>query len=234
MRTKVWVEILQKPRLKNPVAVAGSPGLRSIGKIVVDRLIESLKPKLFARLYSYNFPVIYQTKPSYASHPAYPGQGGITAEDGDPSLPKVEFYVSTDPKLIITRGYHANFSGQYEVADGVIDLYKKVGVKKFVILAGYAQEGGKVCGAATDPKLMDTLRGHGVDKGYKGPFLGFSGLVLGMGMLHGIEGICLFGRTQPNLDEPEYPDPEAADAVTRSLETILKVKFTPTKPMKWS
>jgi len=234
LRTKVWVETLQEPKLKKPVAVAGSPGLRSVGKLVVDRLIKSLKPKLFANLYSYNFPVIYQTKPSYASHPAYPGQGGITAEDGEPSLPKVEFYASSDPELIITRGYHANFSGQYEVADRVIELYQKMGVKRSVILAGYAQERGEVCGAATSPKLIDMLRGYGVEKGYEGPFLGFSGLVLGLGMLHGIEGICLFGRTQPNLDEPEYPDPEAADAVIRSLETILKVKFTSLKPMKWS
>jgi proteasome assembly chaperone (PAC2) family protein len=233
LRTKIWVDTVEELKLENPVAVAGSPGLRSVGKIVIDRLIESLKPKLFAKLYSYNFPVIYQTKPSYASHPAYPGQGGITTENGETDLPKVEFYASTNPNLIITRGYHPNFSGQYEVADGVIELYQKLGVKRLIILAGYAQEGGDVCCAATNSNLLETLRDYDVEKGYVGPFLGFSGLVLGMAMLHGIEGICLFGRTQPNLDEPEYPDPKAAEAVIKKLEAILKVNFIQTKPMKW-
>jgi len=65
---KVWIEYKDEVELKEPIAIVGSPGLRSVGKLVVDELVEKRRPRLFAELYSYGFPAIYYG-PSYLGAP---------------------------------------------------------------------------------------------------------------------------------------------------------------------
>ncbi|MCW4038224.1 MAG: PAC2 family protein [Candidatus Bathyarchaeota archaeon] len=206
------------------MAVAGSPGLRSIGSLVINSLIQKVKPELIAELHSTHFPLIYQTKPSYASHPRLPGIGGITIESGVAEFPRIQFYFHPSPPLIITQGCHANFNGQYEVAEKVLDFYKDLRVKRLIVVAGYGLKGADVCCAATNPKLMDELKHkYGVEVGYEGPFYGFSGLVFGLAQLKSIDALCLFGRTEPTPDFPESPDEEAATTLLNKLTQILNL-----------
>ena len=204
-------------------AVVGSRGLRSVGKIALDYLIERFQPKLIDEFYSPHFPMIYQTQPSYAAHPDLPGRSGVWLRHDGVQLPKVEFYLSDSPRLLLTRGYHANFQGQHEVAEQVLDIFEKHSVTRLFVLAGYGVGEGEVCCAATDPELVDELKKRGIGTGYEGPFMGFSGLVLGLAKLRGIKGICLFGRSQPNPEDPESPDPQAAARVLEKLADILEL-----------
>ncbi|MEM2955532.1 MAG: PAC2 family protein [Nitrososphaerales archaeon] len=229
-----WIKYIEKPVVKEPIAIVGSPGLRSVGKIVVDYLIEELKPRLVAELYSKHFPILYQTSPSYVSHPDYPGQAGTLLKGRQVELPKVEFHLLTNPELLITKGYHANFNGQYEVAHKILDFYQEFGVKRMIVIAGYGREGKDVCCAATDLELIKELKKYDIDIGYEGPFYGFSGLVFGLGMLREIKGICLFGKTQPSLEDPEYPDPKAAKAVLEILSRMLNLTIDLSKLEKES
>lgn len=206
-------------------AIVGSRGLRSVGKIAVDYLVEKLQPRLIEELYSPHFPMIYQTQPSYAAHPDYPGRPGVWLQHDRIELPKVEFYLSDSPRLLLTRGYHANFQGQHEVAEQVLDIYEKHCVTRLFVLAGYGVGEGEVCCAATDPELVDELKKRGIGTGYEGPFIGFSGLVLGLAKLRGVKGICLFGRSQPNPEDPESPDPRAAGKVLERLADILELNL---------
>jgi hypothetical protein len=96
-------------------------------------------------------------------------------------------------------------------------------VTRLFVLAGYGVGEGEVCCAATDPELVDELKKRGIGTGYEGPFIGFSGLVLGLAKLRGIKGICLFGRSQPNPEDPESPDPRAAGKVLEKLADILEL-----------
>ncbi len=66
-------DVAATSKLIEPIAVVGSPGLRSIGKLVMDSLITKTKANLIADLYSTHMPSIYQTKPSYAANPMLPG-----------------------------------------------------------------------------------------------------------------------------------------------------------------
>jgi proteasome assembly chaperone (PAC2) family protein len=52
MEADIWIEQLRKPELNKPIAIVGSPGLRSIGALVVDKLIDATKAELTAELYS--------------------------------------------------------------------------------------------------------------------------------------------------------------------------------------
>jgi proteasome assembly chaperone (PAC2) family protein len=219
-----WIRQYKRPDITEAIAVAGSPGLRSIGSLVIDSLIKKIKPELIAELYSTHFPLIYQTKPSYVSHPRLPGVGGIKVKSGVAAFPRIQFYFHHSPSMIITRGCHANFNGQYEVAEKVLDFYKDFRVRKLIVTAGYGLKGADVCCAATSSKLMDELKlQYGVEVGYEGAFYGFSGLVFGLAQRKGIDAICLFGRTEPTPDFPESPDEEAANTVLHKLTQILNL-----------
>ncbi|MFQ6076561.1 MAG: PAC2 family protein [Candidatus Bathyarchaeia archaeon] len=224
MNRNTWVIYHRRPELKSPVAIAGSPGLRSIGELVIDHLIEKLKPDLFAELYSAFFPVVYHTRPPYAPDPRLPGDGGVMVKLGGVGLPRVQFYSSMSPELIITRGYHADFKGQYEVAEKVLDVYEEFGVERMIVIAGYGLRGREVCCAATKPEIIEEMKErYGVEPDYEGPFYGFSGLVFGLAKPRGIEALCLFGRTKPEPEDPQKPDEDAAKTVLRWLTKMLNI-----------
>lgn len=208
--------------MKDLVAIVGSRGLRSIGKIAIDYLIKYLQPNLIQEIYSPYFPIIYETQPSYAALPEHSGIPGIWFQRERVQIPKIEFFLSNSPRLLLTRGYHANFKGQYQVAEQVLDVYEKNSVKRVFVLAGYGVGEGDVCCAATDIELLDELKKkHGIGTGYEGPFMGFSGLVLGLAKLRGIQALCLFGKSEPNPEYPELPDVRAAKKVLETLGRIL-------------
>jgi proteasome assembly chaperone (PAC2) family protein len=219
-----WIHYHRKPTLDSPVAIVGSPGLRSIGSLVVDKLIDALNLELTAELYSTHLPLIYQTVPSYASHPQRLGIGGVRVESGRPDLPRVQFYTTPTPPLIVTRGYHPNFKGQYEVADKTLDVFQELGATRVIVVAGYGTQGDDVCCAATDQSLLEELnRRHGLKVGYIGPFYGFSGLVFGLTKTRGLEGLSLFARTKPRPKMPESPDEEAAKTLLAVLSQMLRL-----------
>jgi proteasome assembly chaperone (PAC2) family protein len=207
------------------VGIVASRGMRSIGIIAIDYLIKKLRPRMIDELYSRHFPMIYETQPSYAAHPGHSGTPGIWVQKIGATLPRIEFYLSDSPRLLLTRGYHANFEGQYEVAEQVLDTYEKHGIKRLFVLAGYGVGEGEVCCAATDLDLIEELKKHGIGIGYEGPFMGFSGLVLGLAKLRGIKGISLFGRSHPSIEDPEYPDPQAAKRVLEALSRLLDLNL---------
>ncbi len=225
MDADIWIERLKKLDLKQPVAVVGSPGLRSIGELVVNQLIEKTHAELIAELYSTHLPLVYQTKPSYAAHFALPGIGGAKVENGKINLPKVEFYASSASSLIIAKGYHANFAGQYDVADKVVGFLKKLGVKRIIVAAGYGSKNRKVCCAGTHPDLIKEMKEKfNIEVEYIGPFYGFSGLVFGLAKKKSVDALCLFAGTEPNLDHPESPNPESSELILSVLSKMLVFK----------
>jgi proteasome assembly chaperone (PAC2) family protein len=184
--------------------------------------MELLKAELIAELYSIHMPSIYETQPSYAAHPALPGFGGVIVESGSLDLPKVQFYACTQPPLIIVKGYHANFSGQYTVAEKVVAFLIENNVKRMVVIAGYGTKDKKICCAATNQEIIQEMKQKfNVDIGYKGPFMGFSGLVFGLAKTNGIEAVCLFAGTEPKEEDLEFPDKESSERALQILRQIL-------------
>jgi proteasome assembly chaperone (PAC2) family protein len=222
MEKETWIERRPNAKLIEPIAVVGSPGLRSIGKLVMSGLITKTKATLIADMYSTHMPAIYETKPSYAAHPRLPGMGGVIVESGEADFPKVQFYACNTPSLIITKGYHANFEGQYEVAIKVLDFLTENHVRQIIVVAGYGSKDKKICCAATNKELLAEMKEkYSIDIGYRGPFMGFSGLVFGLSKRKGMEALCLFAGTEPKEDDLEFPDKEASDRALNILDKIL-------------
>ena len=224
MDADIWIERLGKAELKQPIAAVGSPGLRSIGELVVEQLVTKTRAELVAELYSTHLPLIYQTNPSYASHYALPGIGGARVKQGQVDLPRVQFYACSSPSMILAKGYHANFEGQYEVADKVVDCLSEFGVTRIIVAAGYGSKTRKVCCAATNPNLIREMKEKfQIEVDYTGPFYGFSGLVFGLAKRKGIDALCLFAGTEPTPEEPEFPDPKSSDAILAVLNQMLSL-----------
>jgi|Deesub1362A_J573_1020465.scaffolds.fasta_scaffold02021_6 proteasome assembly chaperone (PAC2) family protein len=220
------IKFLKKLRVSNGTAIAGSAGLRSSGLLAINHLIKELKPEKIAELYSSNFPVAYYGIP-YAGTI---GEGGVMVEKDLAELPRVEFYHKDN--YVIVKGYHADIFGQYIVARKSVELLVDIGVAEIISLGGYVPveprpltEKRRVSYCTNDPELIKSKKMEklGIEKKEPGPFLGFSGLIIGEGQKKGIKCIGLFGETEAITEDPLYPDPLAAKALLEKLSRFLNL-----------
>jgi len=229
---KTWINYRDTSKivLEEPIAIVGSPGLRSVGKLVIDVLVEKLHPHLGVQFFSYGFPSIYYG-PSYLGAPS---SAGVKVEKGNiVELPGVELYIyknktQTEAQgrdLVITRGYQAYDSlNQYMVAEAIANLFKEFHVKTIIALGAQVIEEGVRC-CVTDLELLDEMHHYGIEKTNVDRFIGFSGLVVVLAREKGIKGVCLFANTTQNLEDPEYPDFDAAKMLVEKLSAILNLRI---------
>jgi len=213
------INIIEKPKLKNPILLEGLPGVGNIGRVALGYLVKELKAKKFAELYSEHF------FPFVILHKNYKIK-----------LLKNQFYYWKAKKpsqrdIIFLVGDCQSLSpnGHYEVMESVLDFVEQFGVKDIFTLGGIAvNEVGdkpKVLGAVTDEKLLKKYKGYGIDfsAGEKvGYIVGAAGLLPGLGKERGMNGVCLLGETS---GFPIVTDPKAGEIVLNSLMKILNIKL---------
>ncbi len=208
----VTVKILSKPKLREPVLIGGLPGMGYVGKIAAEHLVEELRAKKFAELYSPHFPHHVAVEP-----------------DGTLRLLRNDFYhaSSNGKDLIIVVGDVQAVSpeGHHKVVDKILDVAEQFGVKQIFTLGGfatgrYSRAKPKVVGVLSQLDLIEKYKEQGftVEKG-GGPIIGASGLLIGMGKLRGMEGLCLLGETHGML-----VDHNSAKVVLEVLVGILGIK----------
>ena len=213
---KIKVVFQDEPKLERPILIEGLPGVGNVGKLAAEHLLDQIKAKKFADVYSQYFP------PQV-----------IVNDDGTIKLVNNELYYSKGegnrPDLIILVGDYQGLTpeGQYDLSDFVIGLAKKYDVRMIYTLGGYGigkmVENPRVLGAATSVDLVDDMKKKGVifSKGEPGSgIVGASGLLLGLGKVHGMNAVCLMGETSGY-----FVDPKGAEAVLRVLADILNVKI---------
>lgn len=213
---KIKTIIHEEPVLKSPILIEGLPGVGNVGKLAAEHLLDQLKAKKFADIYSAYFP------PQV-----------IVDEDGVIKLVNNELYYSSaddkHPDLIILIGDYQGLTpeGQYDLSDHVLQLCKKYGVETIFTLGGYGigkmVDQPRVLGAATSKELVEEMKAKGVifSKGEPGSgIVGASGLLLGLGKVYGVNAVCLMGETSGY-----FVDPKGAEAVLRILATILNVEI---------
>jgi uncharacterized protein len=203
------------PELNNPILVEGLPGVGNVGKLAAEHLVEQLKAVKFADIYSKFFP------PQV-----------LLDDNGIIRLVSNElFYVKREgdlPDLVVLVGDYQGLTpeGQYELSDHMLQVCKRLGVKRIYTLGGYGIgrmiESPRVLGAVTDAALVDEMKEKGVvfSKGEPGSgIVGASGLLLGLGKTRGFEAVCLMGETSGY-----FVDPKGAEGVLKVLSSILHVE----------
>ena len=210
------ITILEKPKLNNPIFIEGLPGIGNVGRVAAGYLIEKTKAVKFAELHSRHF------LPFTLIH-----------ENAETALLKNEFYYiknkkkgSRDTIILIGDVQSLDPTGHYEIATKVLDFVASFGCKEIYTLGGLAIgqieiETPKVFGAVSSEKLKKKFGSYGIDfnvSGKVGTIVGASGLLVGLGKLRGMDGICLMGET---IGFPIVTDPKSAEAVLRVLVKLL-------------
>jgi len=210
------IKVFEKVRLKNPVLVEGLPGIGNVGRVAAGYLVNELKMKKFAELYSPHFlPLV------------------ILQNDSIASLLKCEFYYGRagSRNIIVLTGDTQSISpeGHYDVCDKILDFAEKLGVKDIITLGGFAEGREvvepRVIGAVNDKKLLKKYGKFDINFGKDHPvgtIVGASGLLLGMAKARNIPALCLMGET---FGMPLMTDPKAADKILHILTKILGMKL---------
>lgn len=214
------VRFYKKPRLKDPYMVGGLPGIAYVAKLAADYLVRELKAELFGEIYSYSFPPYV-----------------LIGRDGVVELMRNELYFWVNrgggSDLIIFTGNAQAVSpeGQYEVADGVLDLAEEFKVRRLFTMAAYVVnrfvEKPKVYGAATEAELVDELGRYGVLPMGDGSITGINGLLLGLAKARGVKSLCLLSETMTYVTPSGrmITDPRASRAVLEALTRILGIEI---------
>ena len=206
----------EKPELKDPVLIEGLPGVGNVGKLAAEHLVDQLKATKFVEIYSKYFP------PQV-----------LVNDSGVVKLVNNEMFYVKRPEatndLVVLIGDYQGLTpdGQYELSDRVLALAEELGVKMMFTLGGYGLgklvEKPRVLGAVTDEELIEDMKSHGVtfSKGEPGSgIVGASGLLLGLGKIHGLRSVCLMGETSGY-----FVDPKAAQVALEVLSRVLDFKL---------
>jgi uncharacterized protein (TIGR00162 family) len=237
----------EKVKLKNGILITGLPGIGLIGRVVGKYLVEELKAKKVADLYS----------------PHFPHQVLMTKKGGMRIIKNKIYTVKTkkaDLLFLIGDVQAMNPEGQYEVAGKVLDYAKSVGVKRILTIGGYStgklnDNRGIFC-VVTKKEMIPELKKYGVIFGVaKGSIVGAAGLLPALGKLRGMEGACIMGETHGgyvditsaknivillskmlefsiDTDKLEQKAKEGEKVLKKLEEEIQKNQITPYEPTK--
>jgi len=206
--------IIEKKGLKltNPILIEGLPGIGFVAKIAVDYLIKKSNAKLVAKIYSPYFPPHV-----------------IMKKNGLVRLPSMRFYLikgKTNDFLILAGDVQPNeFIAQYKLNKEIVKYFKSKKGKFIITLGGYStgniKNGPEIYGAATSAKIVEQYSKLGIEFGKtSGSIVGAAGMLIGLGKLYGLEGVCLMAPTHGN-----YIDPKAAFNLLNKLLQIMDFKI---------
>lgn len=202
--------------LKDPVMIAGWPGMGNVALGVVEFLRAKLRPVKVAEI---------KVDPLLALD-------SVAVENGVaklPSPPKNTFYALKDPDLLIFEG-EAQLPGQSGLVllDRVLDVAEKYHVKMIYTGAAFPmpvsyKEPCTVYGAVNKKTLVDTFLKNGILPMEGGHISGLNGLLLGFAHERHIEAACLLATM------PQYaiglPNPKASVAILETLGKIIGIRL---------
>lgn len=208
------IKYLTKPKLRDPILIAGLPGIGNVGKVAVDFLIDSLDAKKFAEILSYHFP-----------------SSVFVNEDNLVSLPKMELYYkhtkNSDVILLSGDVQPVDEYSCYLFCEKILDIFGEYGGKEIMTVGGIGLQ--KI---PKSPKLYITGTDPAVIRKYKyclreiygvvGPILGVSGVLVGLAGKRKIPAVSLLAQT---FAHPAYLGIKGSREALKSISARLGVKL---------
>ncbi|MGY0288139.1 MAG: hypothetical protein DSO07_01530 [Thermoproteota archaeon] len=210
-----WTKLIEYERPKAPVkiAVAGFPGVANVGGQVQAYLVNELKGKLIARIFS--------------EHLLLPGNvAGITIDErGGFNLPSVDFYLaSTRPIVLVYSQVQPLPWGQMEVAEEIVRYLKDLGVETVFVITGFVNkdDAGKVIIFGNDSSMIEEFYKHGALQNRQiKTIIGLAGAFLGaLKKNDSMKYISITG-----IAEDISYDPKASRAVLSMMDSVMKLNL---------
>ncbi len=114
------------------------------------------------------------------------------SSSNDPLSSKDLILLTVDSQPVVTCSV-------YVLSEQILDLITKFKISNIYSLASYVTgtfvNDPKIYGTATNPEMVKSFRSFNISTLDNGNITGMNGLILGLGKLRGIEGICLLGET---------------------------------------
>ena len=209
IRSFMEIHYISEPEFKEPVMIAAWPGMGYLAKISADYLRRRLGAEKFAEIQYYQNAIVYK--------------------EGIIELPplKHRFYSVPDKNILICVG-DAQPSTPEEatkLAEKVVELAEKYGVKRIYTMAAYPSDypdEPQVFGVYTHEHIRDELEEHGVNfvEG-EGAINGLNGVLVGVAMKKGIEGVCLMGQ----IRYANVPQHLSSKAVLERLTSVMGIEI---------
>jgi len=202
------VRIVGEPPVGCSTLVAALPDMGNVAGIAVEHLVRVLDMPEFARLAGYWPPYIVHRRGETRfrrSHFSF-----HKVRDGGQFIVMTGEYQPQEPSAL------------YMLCEKVVEYAKNLGISNIITLGAAHRDmvmpERRVFYAATGESLGKLAESCGAlpleGEGY---ITGFNGLLLGIGLENGIEGLCLLGE----IDNPEIPQPLSSKSVLKILAKIL-------------
>ncbi len=201
------IKYRDKPKVMKGAMVCGLPDSGLVAKIAVDYLIDQLKPKPVAEIYS----------------PHLPPQV-LIRENGVVEPMSHRLYYAPTEKLLIYTGdsQPVDPRGAHSLSELVVELATQNSVGELLILAamikGAPVEEPKVFISATDNELAKEYEALGAKRTTMGAITWMHGLILGKALERGVRAVCLSSETQGDI-----PDPVAAEVALKMVDKRLNL-----------
>lgn len=198
-------------KMKNPILIEGLPGIGLVGKIAADHLIAELKAERVAQIVSPHFP-----------HQVIMQKNGVMR-----MIKNRIFHVKgkkNDLLILVGDVQAVTSEAQYEVTGKMLDYCQKKGVKTIITLGGYGtgkvHDKPRIFGIVSNKPMIKEYEKYGILFGQsKGSIIGAAGLLLGLGKIRKMPGICIMGETHGG-----FVDPKSAQSLLEVLCKVLDIK----------
>ena len=200
------LEFYKKP--KSPIVVEGFPGFGLVGTIVTEYLLDHLSCEKIGSAYFEDLPS------TIAIH-----RGKVM----DP----VALYYNKKYNLVIVHSVAAVVGAEWQAADVVAEVCKKLGAKQLISLEGVGsppgvEPQGRTFYYTTNPKMEPLLKKAGMGPLGEGIIIGVTAAAL---LKVKVPMSCIFAEVSGNL-----PDSKAAAAVIKVLDSLFGLNVDP-KPL---
>jgi uncharacterized protein len=201
------------PELRSPVMICGFPGSGFVGKLAIDHLIQELRAKHLADIYSTSFP------PQI-----------LVRHDGTSDLIKNSIFYFEDSgpdptSLLLLTGdsQPANPDSEYLLAEEILDLAAKFDPRQVFTLAAYITgvfiDKPRIFGTATHSDIVKTFQEKGVLAMDGGSITGMNGVMIGIAKMRGMRGVCLLAETSGYV-----VDAKSSKSLLETLLSIIGMK----------
>jgi len=205
------VKEVRKEKLKEPILIAGLPGIGNVGKVAVDFLIDELDAKKVYEFHSYTMP-----------HSVF------INEDNLVELPKIELYAKKhkgrDFLFLAGDVQPSDEVSCYEFVSKLLEIAKKSGCRTVIALGGIglmeAPKEPKLYISANTKKALERYKDKELNTkiyGVVGPIVGVTGLLVGMA--EGMDAIALLAET---FGHPMYLGVSGSKAILRFFNRKYK------------